>query len=184
MGRATYIHAKRYNILVISIHALRGEGDLYDCCLIAGIGISIHALRGEGDVKRRKFVQSRKNFNPRPPWGGRRQRFYVTNFGDIISIHALRGEGDCYHIRYSSISMYFNPRPPWGGRLGCSTSSRRTAPFQSTPSVGRATEAASRKSVHEVFQSTPSVGRATFSLLEFVPLYDISIHALRGEGDI
>ena len=34
--------------------------------------ISIHALRGEGDVRtqRRKSVRG-SDFNPRPPWGGR-----------------------------------------------------------------------------------------------------------------
>ena len=33
----------------ISIHALRGEGDLYDCPHLREFVISIHALRGEGD---------------------------------------------------------------------------------------------------------------------------------------
>ena len=57
---------------VISIHALRVEGDLllYLCSQNAEI-ISIHALRVEGDVVR------------------------TTVFGDKgISIHALRVEGD------------------------------------------------------------------------------------------
>ena len=83
----------------ISIHALRGEGD--HICLInknkiqkfqstpsvgratllglrlqKAYSISIHALRGEGDMP---FVPSFPclvtNFNPRPPWGGRR---YIT----------------------------------------------------------------------------------------------------------
>ena len=79
--------------------------------------ISIHALRGEGDV----------------------------NCGDEsdacnwISIHALRGEGDA------------------GGRSGRDIK----RPFQSTPSVGRATIAPRSGSRHCAFQSTPSVGRAT-----------------------
>ena len=33
------------------------------------------------------------------------------------------------------------------------------------------------------FQSTPSVGRATYSIENSLILLDISIHALRGEGD-
>ena len=33
------------------------------------------------------------------------------------------------------------------------------------------------------FQSTPSVGRATFAAVIITPKQDISIHALRGEGD-
>ena len=34
---------------MISIHALRGEGDHGYCVLCHAIRISIHALRGEGD---------------------------------------------------------------------------------------------------------------------------------------
>ena len=55
----------------------------------------------------------------------------------------------------------FYPRPPWGGRP-------------------------SDTSVHpafRVFLSTPSVGRATIDKPHTFYLYDISIHALRGEGD-
>ena len=33
--------------------------------------ISIHALRGEGDGDRVDEIIANKNFNPRPPWGGR-----------------------------------------------------------------------------------------------------------------
>ena len=59
----------------ISIHALRGEGDLEDYVQIADIkDISIHALRGEGDPDSAKIFSKVCDFNPRPPWGGRRQR--------------------------------------------------------------------------------------------------------------
>ena len=78
----------------ISIHALRGEGDVK---VPSGGGIafiSIHALRGEGDAK--KYT-----------------KIYV---GKLISIHALRGEGD-YHMHAPTTGApYFYPRPPWGGR--------------------------------------------------------------------
>ena len=56
----------------ISIHALRGEGDLRFVPLAVYQLISIHALRGEGDFLASGIKQSRL----------------------IISIHALRGEGD------------------------------------------------------------------------------------------
>ena len=58
--------------------------------------------------------------------------------------------------------LYFNPRPPWGGRLLSASAPTSTTIFQSTPSVGRATK------VYELLQS---------GLI-------ISIHALRGEGDL
>ena len=82
----------------------------------------------------------------------------------IISIHALRGEGD--GIRYID-----------GGKL---------KEFQSTPSVGRATDIMCPQNLQALlFQSTPSVGRATDeSRGESVARMMISIHALRGEGDV
>ena len=57
---------------VISIHAPREGGDAY-----AGIGvgrswISIHAPREGGDVALIHIVDHVRDFNPRPPRGGRR----------------------------------------------------------------------------------------------------------------
>ena len=57
---------------MISIHALRGEGDCRAQRRRHESGISIHALRGEGDSADEVRRHSR----------------------DEISIHALRGEGD------------------------------------------------------------------------------------------
>ena len=34
---------------IISIHALREEGDLHNCRFVKSFSISIHALREEGD---------------------------------------------------------------------------------------------------------------------------------------
>ena len=58
----------------ISIHALRGEGDVSNRLKIIYSIISIHALRGEGD--------------------GRHEIYFISIMS--ISIHALRGEGDSY----------------------------------------------------------------------------------------
>ena len=56
--------------------------------------------------------------------------------------------------------------------------------FQSTPSVGRATQNKIIASfTRPKFQSTPSVGRATKRKQPNQSSTDISIHALRGEGD-
>ena len=105
-------------------------------------------------------------FNPRPPWGGRPKIAGMTPQKLDISIHALRGEGDCY----SNISLlgykYFNPRPPWGGRPVINLKATVTSKiFQSTPSVGRATNSLVLAVLLPIFQSTPSVGRATDSKL-------------------
>ena len=84
----------------------------------------------------------------------RRQRY-------TISIHALREEGDTRLSRDDSSQMDFYPRPPRGGRL-CAVDD-----FSST----------------DQFLSTPSARRATDDLCLAKFLSDISIHALREEGD-
>ena len=102
--------------LMISIHALRGEGDLFASNLAWILYISIHALRGEGDFKdsadKLKDAISIHALRGEGDW-------CVCGIGCVvvISIHALRGEGDAYRIRLDIGDGYFNPRPPWGGRL-------------------------------------------------------------------
>ena len=126
--------------------------------------ISIHALRGEGDVTVRSRKCYSRHFNPRPPWGGRQFPFNAELAGDDISIHALRGEGD-YHEDFTRFlrNYHFNPRPPWGGRL-----------------------------VHFVvvvkckgyFNPRPPWGGRLHDFFRLRRCDVISIHALRGEGDI
>ena len=194
--------------MAISIHALRGEGDqIQPQGKETGQGISIHALRGEGDKHVQTVDSTSTNFYPRPPWGGRRSlsaaiwgmskflstpsvgratlisrawKRLVQNFyprppwggrpqytinsapSNGISIHALRGEGDWVTVKQKTHFSNFYPRPPWGGR-------RPMCQW--------------RRSL-KIFLSTPSVGRATSTLLGYYIRYCISIHALRGEGDL
>ena len=80
------------------------------------------------------------DFNPRPPWGGRQTDLSSFYYNRHISIHALRGEGD---------RMFQGELTP-------------ILEFQSTPSVGRATNVYQAfTGLISTFQSTPSVGRAT-----------------------
>ena len=65
-------------------------------------------------------------------------------------------------VKRSLVSLYFYPRPPRGGRRLQSEKQKRADQFLSTPSAGRAT------------QSNPGYKFNN----------DISIHALRGEGDL
>ena len=146
------------------------------------------------------------DFNPRPPWGGRRfttlAKTWDLSFQSTpsvgratlspckipcrtsISIHALRGEGDARRSYHGNDNYNFNPRPPWGGRLLGFFMRTRLKIFQSTPSVGRATQNKIIASfTRPKFQSTPSVGRATKRKQPNQSSTDISIHALRGEGD-
>ena len=58
--------------IVISIHALREEGDCSaDCLRPVLLQISIHALREEGDLHFSTAKVGTMYFNPRPPRGGR-----------------------------------------------------------------------------------------------------------------
>ena len=169
---------------IISIHALREEGDVTDLGQIKlPYRISIHALREEGDPLPccRGFMLP--DFYPRPPRGGRRARwnplvlipvFLSTpsarrataidvsgQIGRQISIHALREEGD-------------------QEQLLAEINRRR---FLSTPSARRATSAANTPAATSAFLSTPSARRATARQGQSCGRTQISIHALREEGD-
>ena len=147
---------------VISIHALREEGDLCAgrCDLFRMI--SIHALREEGDpvttplhtpttkflstpsarratAKRATTCIPWQNFYPRPPRGGR----LPGAFDDAPEF------------------VHFYPRPPRGGR-------------QYTGSMYKE---------FMLFLSTPSARRATVAADKVATVIRISIHALREEGD-
>ena len=106
------------------------------------------------------------DFNPRPPWGGRRCGLELLQIEIAISIHALRGEGDSKSYSSRRRKDHFNPRPPWGGRRVVLIGIIAITKFQSTPSVGRATSGRPKKHVREKARAVC-----------------ISIHALRGEGD-
>ena len=122
----------------ISIHALRGEGDLGIPYTTYINYISIHALRGEGDYA---------SFTTLPKME--------------ISIHALRGEGDYDGGELNRTVSAFQSTPSVGRATRLQKLLELTVEFQSTPSVGRATMFPSRSSRLVLFQSTPSVGRAT-----------------------
>ena len=182
--RATHPALRRHRILRISIHALREEGDLLTCCSRSSRQcISIHALREEGDAKATEIEVEILNFYPRPPRGGRRVsgcehhnlgRFLSTpsarratgqHGGALrnhdISIHALREESDLPVL----------PEQPIGNE------------FLSTPSARRATSAVNSTRHTDRFLSTPSARRATYQPIVGKGFKNISIHALREEGD-
>ena len=101
--------------------------------------ISIHALRGEGDRLRRGLIMRAEEFQSTPSVGRATKVFRLRRHDSDISIHALRGEGDAAHKTQHHTFFYFNPRPPWGGRRNARRLAVVRTQFQSTPSVGRAT---------------------------------------------
>ena len=82
--------------------------------------------------------------------------------GVAISIHALREEGDNSHVLSPFLIIL----------------------FLSTPSARRATFFQIFNFIIKAFLSTPSARRATVHLVFRVQAADISIHALREEGDL
>ena len=114
--------------IVISIHALRMEGDAAAACRRDADRISIHALRVEGDPGAKveisyngKFLSTPSgwratrpvsrhplignHFYPRPPGGGRPLRVRMGRPMRQISIHALRVEGDPF-IFFAAVISY------------------------------------------------------------------------------
>ena len=85
--------AKILGVSMISIHALREEGDLSHLFFYHKKPISIHALREEGDAERSSNVRPLSNFYPRPPRGGRRfpgSMYYVGTYGFLSTPSARR----------------------------------------------------------------------------------------------
>ena len=160
--RATLFCQRGPQHLVISIHALREEGDAVLIGARGAVGlflstpsarratysaihgappesISIHALREEGDWRARSFALMMQ-----------------------ISIHALREEGDRRRTGPDRQGKDFYPRPPRGGRLWrFRMPGTRCSYFYPRPPRG------GRRYIHRNSDWTE----------------EISIHALREEGD-
>ena len=117
VGRATILTAAKNQLGKISIHALRGEGDgLYTVKYQSAKNFNPRPPWGGRRITADMIQCAKLHFNPRPPWGGRPAVAEPIRIGTIISIHALRGEGDSATTERMLTDTNFNPRPPWGGR--------------------------------------------------------------------
>ena len=162
VGRATTHIANVYALQTISIHALRGEGDIgmFDAKQCAKV-ISIHALRGEGDRSHNRSI---------------------SRYGEFLSTPSVGRATQWGRLQFDG-SLYFYPRPPWGGRQIYTFSSFSLSYFYPRPPWGGRRFPFLIRSIGILFLSTPSVGRATGGIVVFLLSRFISIHALRGEGD-
>ena len=205
------------------------EGDSFNTKHRKSTIISIHALRVEGDYrcgiikcKDKKFLSTpsgwRATNGRRPPFtffrrflstpsGWRAttvqevrkalQAFLSTPSGwratcpksvfhicPAISIHALRVEGDLLVFTESHTRKNFYPRPPGGGRLaGAGSVVSKPGNFYPRPPGGGRPVTALHPTRTSEFLSTPSGWRATQGKRQRFNLLPISIHALRVEGD-
>ena len=181
-------HLCRVHVLQLDIHFYprppRGGRPRCFFVFAQSFVISIHALREEGDQRHYPQLPPHHHFYPRPPRGGRPYLPPSSLMHCAISIHALREEGDpalwfaksaqglflstpsarratAVAVSRKLLIEHFYPRPPRGGR-------RNTA-YQ--------------RAVADIFLSTPSARRATRLLHQRTTESAISIHALREEGD-
>ena len=146
---------------LISIHALREEGDSYYHTQALLSRISIHALREEGDALRTPTITTTSDFYPRPPRGGRLiaggANFPVAKF--LSTPSARRATRYLRNFFLRSIDFY--PRPPRGGR---------PAGVGAAPNGGEI-------SIHALREEGDGRHDHQGDRME------ISIHALREEGD-
>ena len=148
------------------------------------IVISIHALRVEGDAYPGTKCVNKLYFYPRPPGGGRLSPCDVPLSTVCISIHALRVEGDIQVVAVETrISLFLSTPSGWRATLSAHAGFTRFALFLSTPSGWRATPGVFSFSATVKFLSTPSGWRATKLAAFLNKMLEISIHALRVEGD-
>ena len=170
---------------VISIHALREEGDPWqteDRAHLAKFLSTPSARRATTeDTPTSSFLG---DFYPRPPRGGRlfaakwtRIRFYY--------FYPRPPRGGRLTARISSLSLiHFYPRPPRGGRRFPRSCPRSVPPYfyPRPPRGGRRSPRPSPGRPWQ-FLSTPSARRATSRGKPYPGSRGISIHALREEGD-
>ena len=229
MGRATNFADVIKQTVNISIHALRGEGDVvFNYPGFPQAVISIHALRGEGDPAPSLTSTAASTFQSTPSVGRATRYDRQADPQKCISIHALRGEGDFDTVALPLfINISIHALRGEGDKGKTAEAAQKTIsihalrgegdnqqqenpnkefPFQSTPSVGRAT--AARTCRHPTtchFNPRPPWGgrQTLMHLVSAVKNFNprppwggrraarggrdqrvrISIHALRGEGD-
>ena len=125
------------------------------------------------------------DFYPRPPRGGRPCRTTTALVTCGISIHALREEGDAVQAKNSGTYTISIHALREEGDYASRSLSLSVILFLSTPSARRATRCHLQSGYrrHHFYPRPPRGGR----LLQAVLVHnvkDISIHALREEGDV
>ena len=100
-----------------------------------------------------------------------------------ISTCALREEGDRCLPTTRCVDSYFYPRPPRGGRRGSAGDHHPLRNFYPRPPRGGRHISLVYPQKTALFLSTPSARRATSAEAAANRAWQISIHALREEGD-
>ena len=177
---------------------------LYPICISM---ISIHALREEGDGSGLPPVYAFWNFYPRPPRGGRqRGAHYAKRRIEFLSPPSAR-RATRLPLRHKGEQIYFYPRPPRGGRLrppapccpgryfyprpprggrhpgGLGDHQKVGISIPALREEGDPAVPATRSASSYFYPRPPRGGRLSWPSKEAVPRRHISIPALREEGD-
>ena len=206
VGGATHLAKGIQRFLAISIHAPRGGSDADNIEKAKKQLISIHAPRGGSDEAFLDNLRRPGDFNPRSPWGERRQalrcRMELFNFNPRSPWgERPRLQRQLRHFRH------FNPRSPWGERrANLSTresvgqisihaprggsdpvwvgAPRRKSYFNPRSPWGERRFPTYSQIPSKSFQSTLPVGGATPKTQSASAPIPISIHAPRGGSDL
>ena len=145
--------------------------------------ISIHALREEGDALGDLPKNALVNFYPRPPRGGRRAGIPPSmRVSEFLSTPSAR-RATSRTSRRCSATVYFYPRPPRGGRhLRVLTPSNFKDFYPRPPRGGRRPSRTCCSCSANFYPRPPRGGRPAVDARSVHPA-GISIHALREEGD-
>ena len=82
------------------------------------VAISIHAPRGGSDDRLQSGVQENRNFNPRSPWGERRNIRIMEQEQCLFQSTLPVGGATSLALLGCGATLHFNPRSPWGERHG------------------------------------------------------------------
>ncbi len=78
--------------------------------------ISIHALREEGDSLGGDVILNQRNFNPRPPRGERPLGTVTTSIQTLFQSTPSARRATGRLVVWPRLTIHFNPRPPRGER--------------------------------------------------------------------
>ena len=129
------------------------------CTAVAQL-ISIHALREEGDGYSFSNTPDEIRFLSTPSARRATPAHVPSEAEDSISIHALREEGDLSKRGLASGMKDFYPRPPRGGRPGQLALRRQLQNFYPRPPRGgRHSSDDTRKNLQDFYPRPPRGGR-------------------------
>ena len=176
----------RVRVEKISIHALREEGDNRHGSRPRLIKIiSIHALREEGDRKPGRTTLAPSTFQSTPSARRATAPSLFTGDGNNISIHALREEGDVVRDRPMLFCRKFQSTPSARrATYNHSNTTRSCQDFNPRPPRGGRRTTTPGTSSRINFNPRPPRGGRLDERQRFRIVHAISIHALREEGDL